>query len=193
MSNCRSDCCLLLPNSHASRMSVQRCPAGSAQPQAGSASCELCQAGTYSAAGSATCLDCPLGTFASTANTTKCTVSARGKRCVRECQSALCVDGPPSTSHVLPFYRTITRMQACAAGSYTSLTAQTSCTLCPPGNFSSTSGAKSCPVRARGGERSWQRLGKRTCIFICSPAPGTTQHDAHPPGAGLPRGHVCAV
>ncbi|GMI28034.1 hypothetical protein TrCOL_g8152 [Triparma columacea] len=152
------------------------CPAGTAQPNAGSSQCDACGLGKFQGVmGAAECQDCSAGTIPSSDSTrcdncmentysatsgssscTPCEVGETSMAGASSCSVTTCAlgeyinDGGSCT--VCPAGNKCdgTVAVVCPAGTAQPLTGKSSCDLCPAGTFSSLVGSVECDVCAEG-------------------------------------------
>ena len=109
------------------------CPYGTSQNLAGQASCEYCDAGTYSQGGQAYCYDCPAGTYQ----------DQYGQGYCNNCYSGYIAPGNGYTF-----------CEACPAGTYNSYHGGHSCNDCPAGTYTGNEASLSCNNHNECGEGS---------------------------------------
>lgn len=118
-----------------------------------STTCNICNAGTYSASGSSACLVCKAGTYSSIVQATSCIScnagmwsTVLGSNNENECQD--CDAGTFSSAGA-------SSCTPCAAGTYSSVSLASSCTKCNAGTWSNVSGATSKSVCQTTNAGSW--------------------------------------
>jgi hypothetical protein len=120
------------------------CPAGFACPSA--THMTMCQAGTSAAAGSLSCTNAPAGSYVPTKAASASIICPRGTW-QPSAQQTTCLSCAPGTGCTGPYCSQLGSVVAgtcftCGPG--TASAGPGNCSFCPPGTYSSTSGATSC-------------------------------------------------
>lgn len=134
-------------------------------------SCEACAHGSYSTVmNSEQCTPCSAGTFAPTNGSLSCTPCPAGH--ASSAGASSCAPCPRGTYALqLGGFGTIVACEPCAAGAFSDVMGASSaatCTLCPPGSWSSETGASACTACPAG---TWSGAHGSPSASSCSSCP----------------------